>query len=86
MQRAAHLFFSPSPPSPIILHNMSSKSAKHASSKENRMQANKFLQKYLASCFCEGLRMEQESALAFTMLQRFLMTKISLRLKICKAS
>lgn len=48
-----------------VIHNISSKSAKNASSKANRKQANKFLQNYLASCFRKGLQMEQESALAF---------------------
>lgn len=66
MLRVAYILFSLLPPYPIILHNMSSKSAKHASPKANRKQANNFLQNHLASCFCKGLQMEQESALAFT--------------------
>lgn len=63
---ARYFFLSLFPPSPIIPHNTSSKSAKQASSKANRKQANKFLQNHLASCFCKGLQMDQESALAFT--------------------
>lgn len=44
MLHVAHFFFSSVfLPSPITLYNMSSKSAKHASSKANRKQANKFL-------------------------------------------